>query len=409
MSNANDCAARLAELLRREHAALADFLLALAAFDRERGWLELGHPSLFSFLHRELGLSKGAAYYRKVAADLVQNFPEVVAPLRDGRLCITSVVELAKVLTPENCSEVLPRFFHRSKQEAKAVSAELRPAEAAPHRDVVTALSRPHTARLPGASPEKSLVHSDHPVLDLTPAVHPDEPPIDGAQVTVHPDEPVHASAPDPSWAVPAPPPPFARVPPRDVAEPLTADLRRLHVTVSRRFLSKLDAARDALSHARPGASTEDVLEAALDLLLETHAKRKAALVKKPRSARLPAAASKAEQPPTTTADSPLPSAANEPASPPDTRYIPAAVRREVWTRDQGRCRWPLAFGGVCGSTCRVEFDHVVPLARGGTSTIGNVRILCRPHNDLSARRQLGDSLMDPYTGRRSTSHGACD
>jgi hypothetical protein len=68
----------------------------------------------------------------------VQRFPEVIEPLRDGRLCITTVIELAKVITPENRDEVLPRFFHRSKSEAKAVSAALTPKEAPPTRDVVT-------------------------------------------------------------------------------------------------------------------------------------------------------------------------------------------------------------------------------------------------------------------------------
>jgi hypothetical protein len=75
-------------------------LLALADFDQRRLWVELGHASLFSFLHRELGLSTGAAYHRKIAAELVHRFPAVVEPLRDGRLCITSVIELAKVLEP---------------------------------------------------------------------------------------------------------------------------------------------------------------------------------------------------------------------------------------------------------------------------------------------------------------------
>ncbi|MFL5301766.1 MAG: HNH endonuclease, partial [Anaeromyxobacteraceae bacterium] len=64
MNDTRDLAKRLAELLSREHGALADFLVALADFDRERRWLELGHASLFYFLHRELGLSKGAAFYR---------------------------------------------------------------------------------------------------------------------------------------------------------------------------------------------------------------------------------------------------------------------------------------------------------------------------------------------------------
>ncbi len=138
MNSARDPTLRLASLLRDERNALADFLVLLADFDRRRLWLELGHASLFSFLHRELGLSRGAAHYRKTASDLVQRFPEVIEHLREGRLCITSVVEVARVLTTENRGEVLPRFFHLSKREAAEVAAEIRPDENAPRRAVVT-------------------------------------------------------------------------------------------------------------------------------------------------------------------------------------------------------------------------------------------------------------------------------
>src|SRR5512133_127739 len=141
----NDARARschLLDLLRREQGAMADFLLALADFDRSRAWVALGYTSLFYYLHRELKLSAGAAFHRKTAAELIQRFPEVVEPLRDGRLCLSSVCELAKVLTPENRAEVLPRFFHASKQEAKAVAAELAPRAVLPERVVVTAAAR---------------------------------------------------------------------------------------------------------------------------------------------------------------------------------------------------------------------------------------------------------------------------
>jgi hypothetical protein len=57
MTSAHDLSARLADLLTRERAALGEFLVQLADFDRRRLWLELGHSSLFYFLHRELGLS----------------------------------------------------------------------------------------------------------------------------------------------------------------------------------------------------------------------------------------------------------------------------------------------------------------------------------------------------------------
>jgi hypothetical protein len=122
---------------------MTDFLLALAEFDRNRLWARLGHACLFDFLHRELGLSRGAAHYRKVAAHLVQRYPEMVEPLREGKLCMTVVLEVARVITPENSAIVLPRFFHRSKQEAKAIAVEICPAAVIPRREVVTELSRP--------------------------------------------------------------------------------------------------------------------------------------------------------------------------------------------------------------------------------------------------------------------------
>jgi HNH endonuclease len=313
-----DLTHRLADLLRREHTALAEFLLALAEFDRERRWLELGYTSLFYFLHRELGLSKGVAFYRKTAAELVQRYPEVVEPLGDGRLCLTSVVALAKVITPENRAEVLPRFFHASKGDAQAIVAELKPAAAAPRREVVTVPAPLASARTVAAELPSS--ESVHPANQPTPVVF--------------------------ALAAPAPP-----APDLDRVEPLTADLRRFHITVSKRFLEKLAAARDALSHTLPDANTEAFLEAALDLLLEK-SDRKKGLVKKPRTA--PA----------------------QPSARP--RHIPAEVKRAVWIRDGGKCQWPTDSGGICGSTRQLELDHIVPVARGGRSTIDNLRVTCR-------------------------------
>ena len=77
-----------------------------------------------------------------MAARLIQEFPEVIGPFREGKLCISSVVELARVITPENSTDVLPRFFYLSKQEAKAVAVEICPAAVVPRREVVTELPR---------------------------------------------------------------------------------------------------------------------------------------------------------------------------------------------------------------------------------------------------------------------------
>src|SRR5512140_1161398 len=92
----------LKALLRKEQAAMADFLVALADFDRRRGWEPLGRANLFAFIHSELGLSPAPTYWRQEAARLLQRFPELEGPLRHGKLCLTTMAELAKVLTAEN-------------------------------------------------------------------------------------------------------------------------------------------------------------------------------------------------------------------------------------------------------------------------------------------------------------------
>jgi len=387
MTHARVLAERLADLLHREQGAMAEFLVALADFDKRRGWLELGHSSLFYFLHRELGLSKGAAHYRKTAAELVQRFPEIVEPLRDGRLCITSIVHLARVLTPENRHEMLPKFFQRSKREAMAVAAALQPASAAPHRDIVTAL-RPGSA----AGLASAVGAAGAAVVAAAASSSSASAAEDGLAV-----QPVELSVTAASL-VPKP----AR---RDAAEPLTADLSRLHITVSRRFLEKLQAARAALSHSRPSASAEEILEAGLDLVLRRDAKRKG-LVQKPRKEMPRKEKPRKEMPSQEMPSQEMPSQEMPPKENPSAEsHVPAAVKRQVWTRDGGHCQWPLESGGVCGSTLRVELDHRVPLALGGASTADNVRLLCRVHNDLAARRVFGDEWMNQFT--RGAAQGA--
>jgi hypothetical protein len=364
MDTARDLAARLASLLRNERYAMAEFLVALADFHDRKIWMKLGHASLFAFLHRDLGLSKGASHFRKVAAELIQRYPEVVEPLRDGRLCITSVVELARVITPENRAEVLPRFFHASKQEAKAVAAEILPAESVPRRQVVTTVAAPAARAM---------------VLPVTTS----EPPAlrqIGAEV-----RPVELMPSLPS----RPTPPVS-------VQPLNAEARRLHVTVSKRFLEKLEVAREALSHSHPGADAEAILEAGLDLLIERAAKKKGLSTKartrpctRPQAER---AAPQIEAVPSTA----VPPPSGRPLAP-RSRHIPAAVRRDVWLRDGGRCQARLESGEICGSTHRLQFDHIHPFALGGDSTVSNIRLACSAHNLLAARRVFGDALMERY------------
>jgi hypothetical protein len=401
-------------LLRTEQAAMADFLVALAEFDRRRGWEPLGHANLFSFLVAELGLSKSAAYYRRSAAELLQVFPEVIEPLRAGRLCLSTIGELAKVLTKENRAVVTPRFFGLSSREAQELVAEFQPRHVPSTRMVVT-----RVLDLSVASPARST----QPRLALT-AANTGAAAFAAASPTIaNPNE-------APLWRFPtsgiangggADLGAGVHLSRRDEIVPLTADVRRVHFNVGTPVVKKLEAARAGLAHAIPGATMEQVLEAALDLLLEKQARARGQ-VKRPRGAAPAAnltptatatpdtiADTIADTTPDTT-DQPGPSSSRISGSRPEGRAIrrdapraaiPAAVRRAVWARDAGRCSWPLDGGGCCGSTHRLELDHIIPWAEWGGETEANLRITCAAHNRLAARQAFGERVMGRYSGVR--------
>ena len=63
-------------------------------------------------------------------------------------------------------------------------------------------------------------------------------------------------------------------------------------------------------------------------------------------------------------------------------RAIPAAVRREIWQRDGGRCSYvDPRTGRRCASRHLLEIDHRIPYARGGGAKRANLRLLCSAHH----------------------------
>ncbi len=61
---------------------------------------------------------------------------------------------------------------------------------------------------------------------------------------------------------------------------------------------------------------------------------------------------------------------------------IPQEVMDKVWNRDGGRCV-------KCGSQENLEFDHIIPVSKGGATTYRNIQLLCKKCN-LEKTNKIG-------------------
>jgi hypothetical protein len=156
-------------------------------------------------------------------------------------------------------------------------------------------------------------------------------------------------------------------------------DLITLRVRVRRETHDKLHRAQNLLRHVIPDGDVAEVLDHALTLLVRDLEKKKLANVSRPRPARMSALRS---------------------------RHIPAAVRRAVRARDDNRCAF-VGTHGRCRETGFLEFHHVVPYAAGGASTIDNIQLRCRAHNQYEAELDVGKHRVADTEATQSGSHGA--
>jgi 5-methylcytosine-specific restriction endonuclease McrA len=61
---------------------------------------------------------------------------------------------------------------------------------------------------------------------------------------------------------------------------------------------------------------------------------------------------------------------------------IPDDVKMFVWRRDGGKCV-------RCGNVVNLEYDHIIPIAKGGSNTARNIQLLCEKCN-----REKGANLF---------------
>jgi 5-methylcytosine-specific restriction endonuclease McrA len=138
---------------------------------------------------------------------------------------------------------------------------------------------------------------------------------------------------------------------------PLSPERCKVQFTITRDTRDRLRQVQDLMRHINPNGDPAVIFDRALILLLAELHRSRCAATPKPRTSRTARSTS---------------------------RHIPAAVKREVWRRDHGRCAF-LGTGGACGERGFLELHHVVPFAAGGEATAANIELRCRAHNAYEA------------------------
>ncbi|HVY30189.1 MAG TPA: HNH endonuclease signature motif containing protein, partial [Polyangiaceae bacterium] len=383
-------------LVGKSNQLLAALLLHLAEVEL-RGVHRIRRcASIYTYCIYELRFSEDAAARRSAAAKWVKQFPALLDAVADGELHLTGLLMIGPHLTAENQADVLGRARFRTKKELAKLVRELHPLPSVP--DLVQPLGPVTMMKTLRTPTWAQFVESFcPPARELPPGERPRDWANDGAE------EASVNEAELPVGPVPAELPPVT-----------SPQLYQLQFSTVEQHVQLVERAKALMARERPGVSLGELHLEAMKLLVAALEKRKfAAGVRRPPRQRgadseprqrdsgprqrgvdsePPERDSEPRQRGTGTVDA-VPSPAGA-SSHRRSRHIPAALRREVYERDAGRCSYLDARGERCGETRYLELHHLQPFARGGQHRAANLALRCKAHNRLAAERDFGPVHM---------------
>ena len=332
-------------ILAHDCVGTAELIAHLAEIDRRKLYRPAGYPAMYLYCVHEFHMSERVAYRRVRAARVVRRFPTALAAIADARLHLDAVKLLAKHLRRGDADALIAAATHRTRGEVAALIAERFPSP-----DVPTTI-RPLLPELgAGAASDAS---------DASASVEPGEVQQSSELAALR----VNAGVRDETEAPPEPAPP-AGPPPR--VTPTSRGRFALQITLDQRAHDLLRRAQELLGPAGNGHDVAQVLASALEGFVHRLEHEKFATTASPRARRSHA----------------------------NGRYIPAEMKRSVAERDEYQCAFVSDGGKRCSARSDLQVDHIVPIARGGRTTLENLRLLCAAHNQYEAERVYGEGFM---------------
>jgi 5-methylcytosine-specific restriction endonuclease McrA len=342
----------------------------------------------------------------------VRRFPALLDTISAGELHLTGLLMLGPHLTDENLVEVLARAKHRTKKEIASLVRQLDPLPDVPPR--IEPLGPAPARLIPEAPTWSEFVASMCPVRELPPG----ERPRDWAESRAE-SENVNDVAGREGSSEDASPvePELSCVELQALSEPaparLTPQRYKVQFTASEEYVKLVEEAQALLSRSAGRATLDELQLRGMRALVTELKRQKYAVTARPRKRSDVALSPPAPAPEAEQADRngsthrPEPVHETEHQLPRQRgRYVPAAVRRDVFERDAGRCSYSDASGQRCRETHGLELHHVTAFARGGEHTLSNLTLRCRAHNALAAEQDFGRDFVE--LKRDSNGHEPC-
>jgi 5-methylcytosine-specific restriction endonuclease McrA len=299
----------------------------------------MAYGTLTEYCIHELGYGDTSASRRVRAARVIKDIPEVYDLLKKRELTFSAVVLVYSVLTPENKDELLPRLVGKSRSEIEYILAEYRMPRKIFDQAKPTLVKKLVVVEGAPAGASSKSAAGEHT--------------LEVGEMTRHSD-----GSNDPGDKIATP----------EVKEVLER-MFEIRFAADEELMELIRWLKSYLSHKYPkGASFLEIFKYAMNYVRERED-----LSRRKESNRRSNAKS-------------------------DSRYIPKSVKQKVWSRDQGKCSFVGANGRRCNSKYNLQFDHFpIPYARGGPSTVSNLRLLCAKHNKYMAEMIYGKAHVAKY------------
>jgi len=368
----DELVAGLSQLVQRSNELTGDLLAHLAELEERMLHLTLGFSSSFAYCVEALGMSEGAAGRRVAAARVCRYFPEAFELVARGDLHLSALCGLAPHLNLENATELFAACRRKTRRQVEELLAAR-----FPKPDV-----REQIRRLPGRAhvPERKQTQAEASAQPSDTIQRQEAAAAKASEILEN--HGLDTTGPSEAGA--------ATPPRRRELEALSVDRFGVHFTADAGLRALIERARALASHRLPKNDLSSLMRLVLTSFVKHEEARPFAVGPRPcngnaatppggvvaaagsprgRSARIATRSSKTSK---------------------HSRHVPAAVRRAVYLRDQGRCSFVSEDGRRCPATAFLELDHIEPWAVLGDAVVDNIRLRCRAHNQLHARNCFG-------------------